>query len=278
MCVPALLVAAAVLTTACDIKVGNGDFSVDIVSGKAQDEWSRTYTLKRGAKIHVINTNGRIDVQPNDGPSLDVRAERIAKARSDEAAKAVLEKVEILEVVNDAGVTLQTKLRERLSMGQHQEVRYHLKVPAGMSIEVTTSNGGVELSNLDATIIATTTNGGVTARNGSGSIEASTTTGGVNLDLAAIGEGGVKAETVNGSVRLRVPYDLKANLNAQCVNGGISVDNVKLDPSAERTRRRVEGTINGGGPPIRVDTTNGAIRISSWSPETVTLEKSAPGR
>jgi hypothetical protein len=38
--IPAFLLIAALGTAACDVKVGNGDFSVGVVSGKAQDEWT----------------------------------------------------------------------------------------------------------------------------------------------------------------------------------------------------------------------------------------------
>jgi putative adhesin len=264
---PALIVSAT-LTTACDINVGNGDFSVGVVSGKAQDEWTRSYDLKPGGRIQIINVNGRIDVEPSDSGKFDVRAERIAKARTDEAAQAVLQKLDILETASADSIRLQTKPRERLSMGQQQEVRYHLKVPAGMNLDLQTVNGGVEVSNVDATLVATTTNGGVNGKNLVGRVEASTTNGGIVLDLAAIREGGVKAETVNGSVQIRLPPDAKADIVAHCVNGGISVQELKIDQTSERSRRNLEGRLNGGGPKIEIDTTNGGIRIGPRSAST----------
>jgi hypothetical protein len=57
-----LLLSAAVLSTtaACDVQVGKDGFSLDVASGRAQDTWTRSYTLAPGARLELINTNGRI--------------------------------------------------------------------------------------------------------------------------------------------------------------------------------------------------------------------------
>lgn len=258
-----LVLVAAVATAACDVNIGNGDFRVGVVSGKAQDEWTRSYDLKPGTTIQIVNINGRIDAQPAEGGRLEVRAERIAKARTDEAAREILDRLDILETSGAEGVKLQTKPRERLSLGQQQEVRYHLKVPAGVDLDLQTVNGGVEVNGVKAGLIAATTNGGVKAYGLAGRVEASTTNGGIELEFVSV-EAEIKAETVNGGVRLMIPEDSKADILARCVNGSIGVDNLKLDSGVERTRtrRRLEARLNGGGPKIEVETTNGGIRIA----------------
>jgi hypothetical protein len=259
------LVAAATLAAACDINVGNGDFNVGIAQGKAQDEWTRSYDVKPGGKIEIININGRIDAQPSDSGRFEVRAERIAKARTDDSARAVLERLDILETASADGVKIETKPRERLSMGQQQEVRYHLKVPSGVALDLQTVNGGVEVRDVDSTLVATTTNGGVTARDVTGRIEATATNGGITLDLTSVHASGIKAETVNGGVQLRLPEGAKADISARCVNGGIAVGDLKLEAVGERSRRRLDARLNGGGPKIEIETTNGGIRIGRKS-------------
>jgi hypothetical protein len=258
---PALVLLAVLAASGCDISVGNGDFNIDVVTGKAQDEWTRSYDLQPGGKVEIVNINGKIQVEATDGARLEVRAERIVKARTDEAAREALPKVEIVEEASPAGVRLQTKIRERLGMGRQQEVRYFLKVPRGAEVRVETTNGGVDVQGMRGAVVASTTNGGVVGRAIGGRVEASTTNGGVELELAAVDEGGVKIETVNGGVRLRVPQDAKADLTVRCVNGGIGVENLKLDET-ERSRRRLDARLNGGGPKIDVETTNGGIRIA----------------
>jgi DUF4097 and DUF4098 domain-containing protein YvlB len=58
-----------------------------------------------------------------------------------------------------------------------------------------------------------------------------------------------------------MPSSAKADVHATCVNGRIAVDGLKLD-GPETTRRRVEGRLNGGGPKVTLETTNGGIRLT----------------
>ena len=97
-------------------------------------------------------------------------------------------------------------------------------------------------------VIAETTNGGVSARDISGTIEASTTNGGVDVELTRLGEGGAKLECTNGGIRLRLPADAKASISASITNGGIDSSGLSIE-TTEKSRRRLEGRLNGGGAP-----------------------------
>ena len=256
----AACVAAALLASACDVNLGNGDFSVGMASGRASDTWDRTYTVSPGGRVELENGNGAIDVtQATDG-KLSVHAERIAKASSDEAAKQLLAKIEIVENVKPDAVRLETRAPKVMRGGA--EVKYSMKVPAGLAVHVTNTNGTVTLTGLVNAVDANTTNGGIHGENLSGTVSATTTNGGVNLTLAKLGDGGITAETTNGGMSIEIPSDSKADVTAHVVNGGIGVENLKLETVGDQSRRRVEGRINGGGPHIELSTTNGGIRLA----------------
>ena len=53
---------------------------------------------------------------------------------------------------------------------------------------------------------------------------------------------------------------IKARLSARVTNGAIKADGLDVAVS-EQSRRRLDGTIGGGGPLIRLQTTNGAVQI-----------------
>ena len=73
----------------CDVRAGDGGFSIDLASGRASDEWKKTYTVAAGGRFEVKNTNGTVTIeQGTDDATVEVRAERVAKASSDEAAQA----------------------------------------------------------------------------------------------------------------------------------------------------------------------------------------------
>jgi hypothetical protein len=231
---------------------------------QATAEWTKSYQLAAGGRFELDNVNGRIDVQGWEGSTVDVRAERLGKGSTPEEAKRMLDRIQIVEEASPSHVRLQTKVTTSTSwLGGGTEVRYFVKVPAGAEVDVETVNGGVEITGVRGRVIAETTNGGVTARRISGPIDASTTNGGVDVDVETVAEPGIDLECTNGGISLRLPRDAKATLAAHITNGGIHADNLPIELIGEATRRRLQGRLNGGGPRIALDGTNGGIRISA---------------
>jgi hypothetical protein len=249
-----VLVAAATVS-ACDVVVTSLN-----ARGKAQDQWTRTYPISAGGKVEILNTNGAIDVVGSDGTQVEVMAERTARAATDEDAKEFLKQVVISEEVSAGSIRLETKVPRNIS-GKSAEVAYHLKVPASVGVRVENTNGQVTLTALKGDLRAETTNGGVRGQQLSGAVAATTTNGSVKLQFDAVAAGGIQAETTNGSVDLTIPSTAKADVKARCVNGGIGINGLTLE-GGESSRRRVDGRLNGGGPTISAETTNGAIRIT----------------
>ena len=259
---PVVLVAALAFgTAACDVNIGGGDFNLGVVSGRATDEWSRKYQVASGGRFEVVNVNGQVQVEQATGGDIEVRAERIAKASTDEAAKELLGKVEIAETRTADGLKLETRAPKNWGRGG-VEVKYFVKVPSGIKVSARTTNGGIKLLNIANEVLASTTNGGVSGEGLTGAVDASTTNGGISLALGGVAQGGVKAETVNGGVVVSVPRDAKADVRASVVNGGLSVGDLPVETIGERSRRRLEGKLNGGGPLIVIGAVNGGVRLA----------------
>ena len=89
----------------------------------------------------------------------------------------------------------------------------------------------------------------------------------MSVDLASVGGDRIALSTTNGAVTLNVPENARADVVATWTNGGMSVNGLNLDVS-ERSRRRFEGKLNGGGTPIELHTTNGGIRLRARDGET----------
>lgn len=251
----ALVATAAVGLAACDVVVS----TMDGGKAKAVDQWARTYTLSETALIEVVNTNGRISVEGTDGTAFDVKAEISAKAGTDEAARDLLKQVEIREEQATGRVRLETRYPKGLGRSS-VEVRYTLRVPRGARIDVETVNGSIELAQLIGQVHAETTNGGVRGRDLGGAVTATSTNGGLDIAMSGVSADGVSLETTNGGIELRLPEQAKGTVSVRCVNGGISVTDLPIEKT-ETSRRRLEGTLNGGGPAIRIETVNGGIRI-----------------
>ncbi len=256
------IVAAALVFAGCDIRVGDGDFSVGILSGKASDQWTRTYTLAAGSELEISNDNGAIDVVEGTG-DVEVRAERTAKASSDEAARALLGRIEMREDVTPNRVRVEAKLPSGTGMHQGVTVKYHVRVPAGVGVRLETANGKISLAGLSGRVDAETTNGGVSATDLSGPVKVATVNGGLEVDAKSVAAEGIEMTTVNGAVRLRLPGSAKADIDASCTNGRVTVGSGLNLQTTESSPRKVDGRLNGGGPRVRLETTNGGIHLTA---------------
>jgi hypothetical protein len=253
--VPLLLVSLVALQ-GCDV------VTADLKHSETA-EWRKSYELAPGGRVEISNVNGKIQVTPSAGNTVEVVAQKTAKAATAEAAKEVLDKVEIREEVSPSSISIATKLpRGGGWFGGGTQVKYVVRVPAGAEVKFTTVNGGVDVSGLAGRITAETTNGGVVARDISGPIEASTTNGGVDVELTKLAEGGAKLECTNGGLKLALPSDAKATISASVTNGGIDASGLTID-ATQSSRRRLEGKMNGGGAPVHIEGTNGGIRIAA---------------
>jgi hypothetical protein len=252
LAVPLLLTASA----GCDV------ITADLRHSE-RSEWRRTYELSATGRVEINNVNGKIDVEPSAGQTVEVVAVKIARGATPELAKEALGRADIVEDANRDLVRVTTKYARNQGWlhGQNVQVEYTVKVPANAEVKFTTVNGGVNVNGLGGRITAETTNGGVVARNVAGTIDASTTNGGVDVELARVGEEGAKLECTNGGIKLRLPADAKATISASVTNGGIDSGGLNLE-TTESSRRRLEGRLNGGGPVIRLSGTNGGITIS----------------
>ena len=114
-----------------------------------------------------------------------------------------------------------------------------------------------------------TVNGGVSLKDVAGDVRGRTTNGGVKVSLSGTtwSGTGLDVATTNGGVKLELPAIYSANIETGTVNGGFKSDIQGLDvePTTERGHRPkwVSASLNGGGAPIKVFTTNGGVKITS---------------
>jgi hypothetical protein len=227
-------------------------------------QWHKTYQLEAGGRVEIRNVNGKIEVEPSTGNTVEVTAVKRAKGASSDAAKASLERTTIVEDVSSGRIKIETKIAHvsGIVLGGNVQVEYRVKVPAGAEVKFTTTNGGIEITGLQGRITAETTNGGVVTRDVGGQLDASTTNGGLDIDMSRVPEGGVKLGFTNGGLKMRMPRDAKATISASITNGGISAGDLPIETSGENNRRRLEGRLNGGGGRIQIEGTNGGITLS----------------
>lgn len=246
-----------VLTSAgCDIAMADH-------KEQASAEWRKTYQLQAGGRVEIANVNGKIRVLPSTGDAVEVVATKTGRGATQEAAKENLGRVEIRESQSDGTIKIETHLPRSGGLFNHTNavVEYVVRVPASAELKATTVNGGVEINGVEGRVIAEATNGGIEGRGIGGPIDASTTNGGVDVELTKVSDGGVKLECTNGGITLRLPSDARASISARVTNGGIDTGNLPFKARGESSRRRLDGDLNGGGPRITLEGTNGGITL-----------------
>ena len=226
------------------------------------EEIVRTFDLDPGGSISVDNINGSVVVHGWNEAGVRLQATKKAKADSKQTAREKLERLEvIIEAAADniSAVTKRTT-RER-KWNENVSVNYELWVPMDVVLEVETTNGKIQIEQVEGRISARTTNGKIDIDEASGSVNATTTNGPISADLRQYDGTDMKLQTTNGSISLVAPADLKADLEARTTNGSIKTD-FPISVVGKLSRNRLKGAINGGGSLLKMKTTNGSIRLS----------------
>lgn len=260
VCACVAVASGAVLLSGCDVSIRDGSVSVGTFAGRASDEWTKRYTLAAGGRVEIVNLNGRVDVTAGEEGTVEVRATRTARALADETAREQLKLLTIDEKAGGGVVRLETRLLappRRASL----EVRYQVSVPPSADVDLVTNNGAIAVSGLKGAVRASSTNGSVAGDGLSGTVDLTTVNGSIHADVNGVGPGGVTLESVNGSVDLRIPRQVKASVSARCANGRVVVAGLPVPAQGPRRSRTYQVELNGGGPKVDIETTNGLVRI-----------------
>ena len=230
-------------------------------TAEAHDEWKRSYPLAQGGSVEIRNTNGQIRVEPGDGGTVEVVATRSARAGSDEDARNALKRIEIVETIAPNRVELDSSGGGiGFEINVSKKVDYVVRLPKWANVTLQTTNGEIVATGIAGAFHAETTNGPIKATAIEGAVRMETTNGDVTLEIDKVADGGVTCDTTNGSVDLTLPSTAKAAFDVQTNNGGIDPSGLDLT-IADQSRRSLRATVGGGGPTIKLETTNGEIRL-----------------
>jgi DUF4097 and DUF4098 domain-containing protein YvlB len=246
---PALLLSVAT-GAACNLQI-----STDV---EAKDQWTRQYPISATGALSITNGNGTVTLEATDGQTIEVWAERIVRAGTEEAANEQLKLIDMREEASADRVSIDGSTKG-LTIRTSRRINFVVKVPRTIAVTLESSNGDISVTGLTGAFRASASNGRITGTDLQGSAHTSTTNGVIALTMAKV-TGDVSAETTNGAVTVTLPRDTNASFSARVTNGELSHENLDLQVT-ETSRRRLDGRLGTGGPSIRVETTNGAVRV-----------------
>ncbi|HXW06530.1 MAG TPA: DUF4097 family beta strand repeat-containing protein [Vicinamibacterales bacterium] len=244
-------------------------------AGQAQDDWCarerwgsdregacevRELTVMPGAGMLTVDAapNGGITVAGSPRGDVLVRARIVATAETEQRAREILDAVRVESSAERIHAEGPTSLPRRESW----HVSYDLAVPPQSSLSLNTTNGGINIRDVEGRLEFRTVNGGVKLSGLAGDVRGRTSNGGVDVDLdgPTWNGNGLDVETSNGGVRLRIPDGYSARLETGTVNGGFNIDFPVTVQG--RMDRELKVDLGSGGPLIRVRTNNGGVRVS----------------
>lgn len=241
-----------------------------------KEDFSKTLPLKAGERFSLENVNGDVTIATWKEDKVEIKAVKTARRNKED-----LDKVEI-RVDEGTGSVSVKAIWPKFPRRANVDVQFTVMVPEGVNLdEVSTVNGGVDVTGRYNRLDVGTTNGPVIVKDSSGELKAGTTNGDVRVSrfegriTADTTNGSIKlegvtfkdglsAETTNGSITLGIvsPAALNADLRAGVTNGHITVDFPITLQNLRQSKRRIEGKIGQGGPEISLHTTNGSINLT----------------
>ncbi|HUO85551.1 MAG TPA: DUF4097 family beta strand repeat-containing protein [Thermoanaerobaculia bacterium] len=229
---------------------------------------TKTLAVSAGASLMLSNDNGGVTVRSWDRPEVKIQAEKNARGRS----SAVREAMENLRVeIESSGNAIDVRTRGPRRGGDSffhwlarssvdTWVNYEITVPRDFDLTVETVNGGIKAADLSGALSFETVNGSIEVGRSAGAISASTVNGSIRVDMDRVDASrGLSFGTTNGKVVLVLPDGFRGDIDASTTNGSIRSDFPVTSTSFRKTR--LKGSINGGGPLLRIRTTNGSITL-----------------
>lgn len=260
----------------------------------AEAEETLHLEIPRKCVVHIHNANGRTVITGEERDDIEITTTKQARAECPRAAEELIDSMGVnTELV--AGI-LEIDVEIPRKWNRYGRVALTIRMPKHVQIEVSSSNGKVNVCGMRADVQARSGNGSISvhdvigdldlsaanakvcckntcgrlaarASNGSvelhdhsGAIDATTSNGSIRASLARIDSEGVKLATSNGRIVVDLPEELDAEMDVRVDNGIIRNDRSD-EPGLTQSAGRVRGKLGRGGPLIKLRTSNGTVTI-----------------
>lgn len=125
-----------------------------------------------------------------------------------------------------------------------------------------TSAGSIKVENCDGDVDVQTSAGSIKLESVDGDVNANTSAGSIQAAMTAQPHGECSLRTSAGSIRVTLIPDVTVDVDAETSTGSVSTDFVVTSAIQGKVpRNRLKGSINGGGPLLKLRTSAGSIRL-----------------
>jgi hypothetical protein len=232
-------------------------FSTVAVHATVTESFAQSYPISAAGVVHLENVNGLVEIVAWDKNEVSVEAIKSAPTPED------LARVHLKIEATPDRVSIKTEYEKKLFLfgTWRGEVRYTLRVPAGVTLEeISVINAEIHVRDVKGHVHLHTVNGGIDATGLSAAGRFETVNGSISVAYTSLtGIDALTLRTVNGRCDLTLPKDAAFNVSSKSVNGGVHTDNpIKVESSGLAHFR---GSVGEGGPQIDFSSVNGELSI-----------------
>ncbi|MDO6720358.1 DUF4097 family beta strand repeat-containing protein [Psychrosphaera sp. 1_MG-2023] len=231
-------------------------------------DYEQEFNVAAGGKLNVKIESGSIKIQTHNTATALVEA-RITGRDSDDFS--------INSDLKGNSLKVRGELEGR-SWNRDLKVELTITIPKEFDIEVDTSGGSIEISDLNGNVIAHTSGGSINVGTIKGDVRLDTAGGSIRTEDVY---GSLNAHTSGGSIRVTFAEQLKDDAKLDTSGGSITaylIEDVKVDLDASTSggrvktdfavtgsvkKRSIRGEINGGGPTLKLRTSGGSVKVLS---------------
>jgi hypothetical protein len=225
-------------------------------------------SIPEGRWLYVRNLNGPIRVERASGNRASVTGtKRWRRGEPDDVRieqKKVGDDIVICAIWNENTRCDEDGYRTRgdgwRGRNNDTSVEFVVELPAGVKLETSTVNGGLDIRGATSEVVASSVNGSVEASSTGGPVRASTVNGSITARMSELGSSDLEFETVNGSIEVWVPDNLNADIDMRTVNGRVNSD-FPMMLSGRINPRNIRAKIGNGGRRISFSTVNGSVEL-----------------
>jgi DUF4097 and DUF4098 domain-containing protein YvlB len=238
-----ILGVSVLLLCGCMIDLGDND--------RFKEDFHKSFEVDAGALLSVENFNGAIEITGAEGRTVDVSGTKYA------STKDALSELRVDMQGSASSVRIRTERPDSWMGGGG--VRYTIRVPKKMLLDrVQSSNGRIQVENIDGNARLRTSNGAIRATDIKGELSAETSNG--RIEIRGL-DGNANLRTSNGPIDAEATH---GRFEAHTSNGKIDVrlseaaaaDPVQLETSNGHVELRLDGK---EVPDVRVRSTNSGI-------------------
>lgn len=215
------------------------------LAGPSYGQIERSFDTGAGGSLQLSAESAAVQVDTNGGSVVTVRVERWR------GSEPIENDFGVTMASQGSGVVVKIEKRDKYSWGSNNGLKVSVSLPRRYDLDISTSGGSLQVSDLDGDVLAQTSGGSVSLGAILGSVKAMTSGGSITLSSSSAN---AELSTSGGFIRAG---DISGSVDANTSGGSIHIARAEGDVTASTSGGSITlGEIYGA---INAETSGGSI-------------------